>query len=210
MKLDTKDLCVAPCMFSNGKSLIPDSDFCAPENLTEDVKQIVQCVSAQGEAVCAPPCKWRRGTQAASELPTGDATNDQVDFTTDDKFFTKNFCHPDSTGEGWTQNAEICLKQSDKATCENEQTSKCVWSTGKLLIPAEDFCAPAKMTKDDTIIMGCVSTQSESNCLNTCKWYKGTGENSNTDQNIVEYCHTKDRSSSTYDITTDACMLKKA
>lgn len=41
-----KDLCVAPCMFSNGKSLIPDSDFCAPEDLTDDVQQIMSCISA--------------------------------------------------------------------------------------------------------------------------------------------------------------------
>jgi hypothetical protein len=79
----------------------------------------------------------------------------------------------------------------------------------KDIVPSSDFCAPAKMTSDDSIIMGCV-TETESNCLNTCKWYKGTGENTNPELPVIEYCHSKDRSSSTYDITSDKCTVNKA
>ena len=98
--------CVGSCKFSTGVSLIPDSDFCAPADLTDDVKQIMTCVSAQGEAVCAPPCKWRRGTQAAVALPTAPANNEQGDLT--GPMFSKNFCHPSST-QDWEAKATICL-----------------------------------------------------------------------------------------------------
>jgi len=130
-------------MWSNGMSLIPDSDFCAPENLTDDVAQIKTCISAKGESVCAPPCKWRRGSQPATALPTGDSTNTDLDLTGD--MFTKNFCHPDST-EDWDTNQAICLAQKTEDTCKLMQTSKCAWTSGKELIPGTDFCAPTLMT----------------------------------------------------------------
>jgi hypothetical protein len=70
------------------------------------------------------------------------------------------------------------------------------------LIPANDFCAPALMTIEKDVIMGCTDNNVESTCLGKCQWYKGTGET----QAPKFHCVTKDRTAATYDATKDNCM----
>jgi hypothetical protein len=91
--------------------LIPEKDFCAPADLTEDVTKIMSCLALKGETVCAPPCKWRRGKQPATEVPTADPTNDDINLT--GNLFTQNFCHPVTTTE-WDANVKTCLPITDK------------------------------------------------------------------------------------------------
>lgn len=158
------------CMWSNGKGMIPDHDFCAPADLTDDLNVIQQCVASKDEATCAAPCKWRRGKQAASEIPKGDDTNVDVDLS--GPFFSKRFCHPVST-EDWEKNVDMCIKNKVANTCPS---GVCVWSSAKELIPPQDFCAPAEMTIDAGHIMGCVNVKEETACIGKCQWYKGTGD----------------------------------
>jgi hypothetical protein len=43
---DTAALCTdAKCLWSDGTDLIPDHDFCAPADLTDDVKSIQSCIA---------------------------------------------------------------------------------------------------------------------------------------------------------------------
>jgi hypothetical protein len=59
----------ATCRWSNGTDLIPESDFCAPAVLTDDVQTIAGCISQQTDTACNGQCKWRRGKQAATDIP---------------------------------------------------------------------------------------------------------------------------------------------
>jgi len=61
----------------------------------------------------------------------------------------------------------------------------CSWTSGKELIPSNDFCAAAKMTNDNSTILRCYSL-AETDCLKECNWYKGTGDNSNDGTNPVD------------------------
>jgi hypothetical protein len=42
----------AGCNWSTGKELIPDHDFCAPMDLTKDVKLIKTCLSSDSATTC--------------------------------------------------------------------------------------------------------------------------------------------------------------
>jgi hypothetical protein len=120
--LDTIALCASEagreCKWSNGTALIPDRDFCAPADITDNVDTIKMCVSKDTETNCdVPECKWRRGKQAPIALPTDDSTNDQTDLT--GEFFSKNFCHPSMTDKGeygnnFTTKVVACLKEDNK------------------------------------------------------------------------------------------------
>lgn len=103
----------------------------------------------QGEAVCAPPCVWRRGSQPAATVPTDDASNDELDLT--GPFFSKRFCHPVTaeTSETDPTNVETCMQYAAIEVCEEAHLtsnhSPCAWTTGAELIPSHDFCAPTNM-----------------------------------------------------------------
>jgi hypothetical protein len=99
----------AQCLWSDGKLLIPDHDFCAPADLTDDVSVMFGCVKSD-EANCNGQCMWRRGKQPASELPTTEPTNTAADMT--GRLFTKNFCYPAST-EIWNDNVYTCFNSSN-------------------------------------------------------------------------------------------------
>jgi hypothetical protein len=58
-KLSTE--CPTPCVFNNGADLIPESTFCAPKVMTDDVNIIMKCMSADGEATCIDECTLRKG-----------------------------------------------------------------------------------------------------------------------------------------------------
>jgi hypothetical protein len=73
--------------------------------------------------------------------------------------FSKNYCHPTSVAERTTQ--AHCFKLDTTTTCEADG---CAWSTGKELIPEEDFCAPKEMSNDETLLSGCIA-KPESECL---------------------------------------------
>jgi hypothetical protein len=71
------------CNWSNGKELIPDSDFCAPQDLTNDVDLIKRCVSSDLKTTCGAGCAWRHGTNPVPQPPAGV-----------DPLFASDFCHP--------------------------------------------------------------------------------------------------------------------
>lgn len=119
----------ATCLWSNGKLLIPEHDFCAPLDITDDVNVMTGCISTD-EANCVGQCKWRRGKQQATELPTVTPQNVQADNT--GRLFTKNFCHP-SRDSNFTQFVETCMSVSNKDTCET--TANCSWSSAIDLVP---------------------------------------------------------------------------
>jgi hypothetical protein len=49
--------------------LIPDHPFCAPMDLTKDIKIIQSCVSADSATTCGTDCQWRQG-RTPSTVPT--------------------------------------------------------------------------------------------------------------------------------------------
>ena len=106
--------CDGKCMWSNGTDLIPDRDFCAPADLTDDVTVITGCINSIDETTCIGNCKWRRGKQAAIDVTTDQANNQ--DFVESGAFFSKNFCHPVST-EKWEADASMCLAMKTALTC---------------------------------------------------------------------------------------------
>jgi hypothetical protein len=139
--------------------LIPENDFCAPEDLTDDISVIMGCVALKGESVCAPPCKWRRGRQAATEITSEVATNDVVD--NNGPFFSKNICHPSST-QNFESESSKCLPITDAQTCTDED---CVWSDATALIPPQDFCAPTDMTNEYSVIDYCTDIKASADCF---------------------------------------------
>jgi hypothetical protein len=167
-------------MWSNGKGMIPDHDFCAPADITNDVEVIKGCIVQKTETACNGQCKWRRGKQAATDVPKDDAINNEADIT--GPFFSKRFCHPIST-KSFEQDAEMCLVNKDAQSCP---TALCAWTSAKELIPANDFCAPAEMTLEKDIIMGCTDNNDESTCLGKCQWYKGTVVETNSTDPTTE------------------------
>jgi hypothetical protein len=44
------------------------------------------------------------------------------------------------------------------------------------LIPPTDFCFPAEMTNELSVIKGCADVYQESDCVKGCNWYKGSGD----------------------------------
>lgn len=162
----------------------------------------MSCINAIGESVCAPPCKWRRGSQPAVQIPTEPATNDVVEIS--GPLFSKNFCHP-PTRDNWETEAANCLQQDTEVTC---QTAKCAWSTGKELTPSQDFCAPAEMTQDKQVFDQCTEVNTESLCLKGCNWYKGTGDNSGSNDTF-EMCFPADMTNEE-DMKTCAVIFQEA
>lgn len=113
LKNDVKDMCItkAECMWSNGKALIPDHDFCAPTDITDDLNIIKTCGNNDAEAVCVAPCKWRRGKQAPIAIPDTKPTNTQLELTGD--FFSKNLCRPAVNTKTSEDSTKICLATTD-------------------------------------------------------------------------------------------------
>lgn len=152
-------------MWSNGKGLIPYHDFCAPADLTDDTTIITSCIERNNQSSCSiiPECKWRRGKQAPIDVPSGEAFNNQTDLN--GRFFSKRFCHPYSTNV-WGDNVESCMAMYGMNSCE--ALSNCTWSTARELVPPHDFCAPANMTTDPSVINNCVGVQQEVDCVDQC------------------------------------------
>jgi hypothetical protein len=44
------------------------------------------------------------------------------------------------------------------------------------MIPPIDFCFPAEMTTELSVIKGCADVDQESDCVKKCNWYKGSGD----------------------------------
>jgi hypothetical protein len=164
--------CTGTCVWSNGKALIPDRDFCAPAFMTDDVQTIASCVDSDTDATCVTPCKWRRGKQAPTDIPSADAVNSDVTAADlEGPLFSKRFCHPVSI-ESWEKNAQACLSFMTAPACPSPI---CAWTDAKELIPATDFCAPSKMTLDTVNFETCAKLDTEANCVKGCQWYRGTG-----------------------------------
>lgn len=155
--------------------LVPEEDFCAPTDLTENIDVIVRCITITDESTCDQGCKWRRGKQAPATIPTVPATNNDLDVT--GPFFSKNFCHPSAIQGSTSSDLSECLDMKTSTTCDT--LPRCTWSTAEDIIPPTDFCAPADMTDAITVIEGCTEIEEQSQCLALCKWYKGTGDFSN-------------------------------
>jgi hypothetical protein len=62
------------------------------------------------------------------------------------------------------------------------QTTECVWTNARELVPPHDFCAAKLITQNEQTYMEC-SKKSEAECLKDCNWYKGKGDKPNTDDN---------------------------
>ena len=75
------------CAWNNGADLVPDHDYCAPADMTQDVDLIDRCVETKDPSVCIDQCKWRKGKTVA----------DNTALTTGADLFGANFCHPPTT-----------------------------------------------------------------------------------------------------------------
>jgi len=137
------------------------------------------CVALKGESVCAPPCQWRRGKQAATEIPSDVPTNDVVD--NNGPFFSKNFCHPPA-GNNFEAEASTCMPITEAQACTDQD---CAWTNGAEFMPPQDFCAPTDMTNDMSVIDYCTQIQASADCLKNCTWYKGTGQYNETYGNVT-------------------------
>jgi len=163
VKSDTMALCSisAGCNWSTGKELIPDHDFCAPMDLTDDINLIQRCLSADTTALCNQGCQWRHGdgnnTAPVEPLPV--------------PLFKTDFCHPVTFTADWT----LCVNQKTSVDCSLEKD--CNWSTGKDLIPTTQFCAPAELTDDIDMIKTCLMTQTTALCsIAKCQWRDGLNQ----------------------------------
>jgi hypothetical protein len=87
------------CLFTNGVELIPDHEYCAPKNITQNVTAIVDCQKADKDQ-CGRSylCAWRKGKSVLN--------NTQL--VQDSFLFESNFCHP-ATAENWDMNAPTCV-----------------------------------------------------------------------------------------------------
>jgi hypothetical protein len=164
---DAADCSIATgCIWSDGKELIPDQEFCAPMDLTNDVKLIQKCVSSDSATTCDEGCQWRKGKNDDTKPtePTGPAP-----------LFSQDFCHPakvskDTTDAEWT----LCVEKTVATECSI--TAGCNWSEGKELIPDQDFCAPMDLTTDIQLIKKCVATEDATACRDGCAWRHGTND----------------------------------
>jgi len=91
---------VLQCAWNNGADLVPDHDYCAPKDLTQDVDLIDRCVETITSTTCVDQCKWRKGKVVATNVDLVAATGMEL--------FTSNFCHPPTT-DSWNKFAPICL-----------------------------------------------------------------------------------------------------
>jgi hypothetical protein len=175
----------AGCVYSEGKELIPDHPFCAPMDLTKDIKIIQSCVSADSATTCGTDCQWRQG-RTPSTVPT--TPNSPA------PLFSQDFCHPvvvtkDTAKTVWSN----CIDQRTSSTCAN--AAGCNWSNGKELIPDYDFCAPLELTTNVDTIKTCVTANVATECNDGCQWRKGragdnTGNQDGTKQMFpTELCH---------------------
>jgi len=174
----------AGCVWSSGKELIPDHDFCAPMDLTKDVQLIQKCLSAETAALCNQDCQWRHGTNTTTQpVNPGPAP-----------LFTEDFCHPvnitkETPKSVWTG----CISSKTTALCANN--AGCNWSDGKEMIPDNEFCAPITLTNDVDLIQKCIEADSVTTCNEGCQWRQGrdsTGDNTNkpsTPLFSTEFCH---------------------
>jgi hypothetical protein len=96
------------CVWNNGADLIPENDFCAPRDMTEDVALIDKCVETKDAATCVDQCKWRKGKNVKPSQP---------DFVSGADLFGANFCHP-PTDEGWKEQLPGCMKLHYQLACE--------------------------------------------------------------------------------------------
>jgi hypothetical protein len=133
----------AGCNWSTGKELIPTGDFCAPMDLTKDVKLIQTCLASETDATCVNGCQWRHGTDTK---PTGPEPK---------PLFQSDFCHPVKISKETTETEwSVCTNEGTPTDCSLQKG--CNWSTGKELIPEHPFCAPADLTDDLTIVKKCI------------------------------------------------------
>ena len=138
--------------------MIPDHDYCAPKDLTQDVDLIDRCVETLTATTCVDECWWRKGKEVAK--------NTEVD-TANTDLFASNFCHPPST-EKWDEKAPVCLTMNTQAACSQ---ANCEWSTGKELAPANnDFCSASKISLNAADFSACAAFDSAT-CVAPCKWY---------------------------------------
>ena len=147
------------CVWNIGADLIPDHDYCAPRDLTQDVDLIDRCVETTTAATCVDQCMWRKGKEVAK--------NTELD-TANTALFESNFCHPPVT-EKWDEKAPACLTMTSQATCP---PANCEWSTGKALVPAnKDFCLASSVAASPTEFSACSKADSAATCVVPCKWY---------------------------------------
>jgi hypothetical protein len=89
---------IAGCVYSEGKELIPDHEFCAPMDLTKDTTLIQTCLSADSATTCGTGCQWRQGRTSTTDNNQGSSPAG---------LFTTDFCHPvnvnkDTAKEVWS------------------------------------------------------------------------------------------------------------
>ena len=154
-----KDNCNGSCVWSNGIDLIPDSDFCAPIMMTDDIQTIVMCVSAD-ESSCADPCKWRKGKQAPVVDPST-PTQPQV-----------GRCqHKTAPISGTT---DICKPVTTKDACYNKDLQgACEWTYAPVVDPA----TPVDPVNNQTDpVKPPVVDPSQPRCISTAKAINGTDD----------------------------------
>jgi len=139
--------------------MIPANDFCAPQNITQNITAIVDCARADQYSCGQWPrwqCAWREGKDVAN--------NSQFDYG---RLFESNFCHPPTT-DNWVEQAPRCLNYTDNQSCASNQ---CVWSTGKELVPKNaSFCNVEYISLNASDYAMC-SQMNQSDCNGQCTWY---------------------------------------
>jgi hypothetical protein len=135
--------CGMNCLYTNGAELIPENDFCAPQNISTDVNAIVACARADDQFTHSDmwmngafQCAWRKGKTVLN--------NTQV--VQGSFLFESNFCHPPTT-DRWEVLAPRCLNKTDEYSCRDSQ---CVWSTGQELTPYHSFCGRTFISNNAT------------------------------------------------------------
>jgi hypothetical protein len=161
---NTKDTCgvTNSCVWGNGSALIPKEDFCAPEMLTDDVKTIESCIIQKTDTTCVAPCKWRKGTGAATQ-PVAPVT-------------------PTKRQDGRCQHitapltgtADICKPVATKDACYNKDLQgACEWTYAPVVDPATpvDPVKPPGAPVNPPVV-----DPSQPRCISTAKAINGTDD----------------------------------
>jgi hypothetical protein len=123
------------CVWSTGKELITDNDFCGPITIPKDAQTFLQCTTQQDDT-CAKPvsgaassCMWYKGFSSTLPVDPTKPTDPSVDPTkptdpsVDPTKPTNGYCSPLPTITDQASK-ETCYKSKDKASCP---TTKCMW-----------------------------------------------------------------------------------
>jgi hypothetical protein len=126
------------CIWSTGKSLTPDSDFCSVSHVTQDPEQFLNCPKNDNAAACAAPCEWYTPSTPMHCVSPSKYTSTTYTATTDN-----------------------CLNVKTESGCAN-LAGTCLWK------PVNDATSPVTPVTPPAGTGSCVSHSSDAADVPVC------------------------------------------